>query len=122
MVTEGRSYSAVAENALELRLPGKGSDSASANSSHSQMGTNSSSLSETDGSSSQEFHAVHSADMDSTNPKGGWTSQDECLSGENSYLEKGHEEEEEREGEDETVQVCGRHVQGVASEYGFFSG
>lgn len=144
MVTEGHSYSAVAESALELRLPGKGSDSASANSSH--LGTNSS-LSQT---SSQELHAVQSTDMDSMNPKGGWPSQDESgglsLSGENSYLEKeplsaameegsqeslGPEDEEgqgqEMGGEDtleETIQVCYYvdGVLGVVSGCGFPSG
>lgn len=128
MVTEGHSYSAVAESASELRLPGKGSDSAGINSSHSHLGTNSSSLSQT---SSQELHAVQGTDMDSANPKRGWSSQEESgllsLSGENSYLEKGQvsatleegsqeslgPEEEEREGqqmdlvvEEGTVQVC----------------
>lgn len=87
MVTEGHSYSAVAENSLELRLAAaKGSDSTS---SQSQVG---SSLSETDGSSSQEFHQVHTLDVD--NPRGAWTSQSQeepglSLSGENSFVEKG---------------------------------
>lgn len=89
MVTEGHSYSAVAEHALEPRPPGKGgSDPASGNSSHSQPGTNSS----LSGNSSQEMHTVHTTDMDSMNPKGGWTSQESSglsLSGDNSYLEKG---------------------------------
>ena len=130
MVTEGHSYSAVAESTLELRLPGKGADSANANSSHSHLGTNSS-LSQT---SSQELHTVQGTDMDSMNPKGGWPSQEESglslSGGENSYLEKGQvsatleegsqeslgPEDEEREGQEgqeevdlvgeETVQVC----------------
>lgn len=87
MVSEGRSYSAVAETALEQRPSGKGG-SDPVHSSQSQQGTNSS----LSGSSSQDSHIVHTSDMDSMNPKGGWTSQEESglsLSGENSYLEKG---------------------------------
>jgi hypothetical protein len=102
MVREGHSYSAVAENALELRLPGKGSDSASGNSS-SHLGTNSS-LSQ---ASSQELHAVQSMDMDS--PKGGWPSPDEsgvCLSGDMDKEQLSAEslggDDEETEGQEET--------------------
>lgn len=75
----GQSYSAVV-NTPDVRQSVK-SDYAS---------TNSSGGTQTDGSSSQEFHQVHSADMDSLNVRGGWTSQEEStLSDENSSMEKG---------------------------------
>lgn len=90
-----QSYSAVV-NTPELRQGASSgsagsskvpsSDYTGTNSSQSQGGTNSA-LSQTDGSSSQEYHQVHSADMDSMNVRGGWTSQEESalsLSEENS--------------------------------------
>lgn len=91
-LTERHSYSA-AVNTPELRLAAaaKASDLASTNSSsQSQGGGTNSSLSQTYGSSSQEFHQVHSADMDSMNTRSGWTSQESALglSEENSFVEK----------------------------------
>ena len=112
MVTEGQSYSSVAESNTESKLAAKGSDSHGTNS--SQGGT-SSSLSQTDGGSSQECQLTPSADMDCMNARGG-ASQEYAvsLSGEansvekNSVLEEGsqeslgqtvaEEEEEEEEG------------------------
>lgn len=61
----------------DLRLETQTSDFIGTNSSsQSQVGT-SSSLSETDGSSSQDFNQLHpAADIEAMNVKGGWTSQE----------------------------------------------